>query len=51
MSVKNLKIGFKMCQKYKNFVFPVIRSNSKTGKFIELKNIQLIKLCLKMILG
>ena len=51
LSVKNLKIGFRICQKYKNFVFPVIRSNSKTGKFIELKSIQLIKFCLKMIVG
>ena len=47
LSVKNLKISFKMCQKYKNFVFPVVRSNSKTGKFIELKKHSINKIFFK----
>ena len=47
LSVKNLKIGFRMCKKYKNFVFPVVRSNSKTGKFIELKKNSINKILFK----
>ena len=47
LSKKSLKIGFRICQKYKNFVFPVVKSNLKSGKFIELKKNSVNKILLK----
>ena len=37
LNVENLKLGLQICKKYKNFVFPVLKSNLTSGKFIELK--------------
>tara|TARA_X000000950_G_scaffold281733_1_gene379091 strand:- start:680 stop:1339 length:660 start_codon:yes stop_codon:yes gene_type:complete len=37
LNEKNLKLGLVICKKYKNFVFPVAKSNFKNGKFFELK--------------
>lgn len=37
LDIKNLKLGLKVCKKFRNFVFPVLKSNFTHGKFIKLK--------------
>ena len=38
LNVENLKLGLKICKKFRNFVFPVLKSNFTSGKFIKLKS-------------
>ena len=47
LNEKNLKTGFRICKKYKKFVFPVLKSNLKNGKFLELKKNSIQKILLK----